>query len=206
MIDLYTFTTSNGQRVSVMLEATGLPYRTHKIDLSKGEQKKPEFLKINPAGQIPAIVDHGGPGGAPITLTQSAAIMVYLAERSGRFLPTEATARLRTLEAFMNVMTDMAPASSAIFYMSQATNPSNDQVMAFCRNRFLGMMAQADRRLGENEFLAGKDLSIADLALYPTAAGRKAIIEEAPGLANLKAWMSAMAARPDVAKGMAVPA
>ncbi|MCL6607716.1 MAG: glutathione S-transferase N-terminal domain-containing protein [Geminicoccaceae bacterium] len=105
MIDLYTAATSNGQRASIMLEATGLPYRAHKVDLAGGAQRGAEFLKINPAGQIPVIVDHGGPGGAPLTLTQSGAIMLYLAERSGRFLPSEGRKRAAVLAAFVQVMT-----------------------------------------------------------------------------------------------------
>lgn len=205
MIDLYTAGTSNGQRASVMLEATGLPYRAHRIDLASGAQRSADFLKINPAGQIPVIVDHGAPGGRPLTLTQSAAIMLYLAERSGRFLPTEPVQRAHALEAFAQVMTDVAPASSALFYMSKATAEPNAEVMAYCRTRFLGMLAQVDRRLAKHPWLAGEEISVADLALYPTLAGRKAILDEAPGLSDLRRWTQTMALRPDVARGMAVP-
>lgn len=205
MIDLYTAGTSNGQRASVMLEATGLPYRAHKVDLAAGAQRSPEFLRINPAGQIPVIVDHGGPGGRPITVAQSGAIILYLAERSGRFLPSEAVQRARVLEAFMQVMTDVAPASSALFYMAKATEPPNPEVMAYCKNRLLGMLAQIDRRLSRHAWLAGEEISIADFALYPTVAGRQAIIDEAPGLSDLRRWSQTMATRPDVARGMAVP-
>lgn len=205
MIDLYTAATSNGQRASVMLEATGLPYRAHKVDLATGAQRSAEFLRLNPAGQIPVIVDHGGPGGKPITVAQSGAIVLYLAERSGRFLPTEPVQRTRVLEAFMQVMTDVAPASAALFYVSKATEPPNPDVMAYCKNRFLSMLALVDRRLSRHPWLAGEEISIADFALYPTVAARKAILEEATGLSDLRRWAETMALRPDVARGMAVP-
>ncbi|MCS6781349.1 MAG: glutathione S-transferase N-terminal domain-containing protein [Geminicoccaceae bacterium] len=206
MIDLYTAATSNGQRASIMLEATGLPYRAHKVDLASGEQRAAAFLRLNPAGQIPVIVDHGGPGGAPLAIAQSGAIMLYLAERSGRFLPSEGRKRAAVLEAFMQVLTDVAPASAALFYMSKATEPPHPEVMAFCKNRFLSMLAQVDRRLARHPWLAGEEISIADFALYPTVAARKAILEEAQGLSDLQRWAQTMAARPDVARGMAVPA
>lgn len=206
MIDLYTAATSNGQRARLMLEATGLPYRLHWIDLASGVQRSPEFLKINPAGQIPVVIDHGGPGGKPLTVTQSGAILLYLAERSGRFLPSEPVHRAQVLEAFMQVMTDVAPASSALFYMSKATAEPNAEVMAYCRNRFLEMLVPIDRRLAGQPWLAGEEISIADLALYPTVAGRKAILDEAPGLSDLRRWAETMALRPDVARAMAVPA
>lgn len=205
MIDLYTAGTSNGQRASVMLEATGLPYRAHKVDLASGAQRGPEFLKINPAGQIPVIVDHGGAGGHPLTVAQSGAIMLYLAERSGSFLPSDPVQRARVLEAFMQVMTDVAPASSALFYMAKATEPANPEVMAYCKTRFLSMLAPVDRRLARHPWVAGEEISIADFALYPTVAGRKAILDEAPGLSDLRRWAQTMALRPDVARGMAVP-
>lgn len=89
MIDLYTFNTSNGQRASIGLEEAGLPYRAHKIDLAKGEQKNPEFLKINPAGRIPALVDSDGPDGKPLMLAQSGAILLYAADKSGRLMPQD---------------------------------------------------------------------------------------------------------------------
>ncbi len=205
MIDLYTAATSNGQRASIMLEATGLPYRVHGVDLASGAQRDPVFLRINPAGQIPVIVDHGAPGGQPLTVAQSGAILLYLAERSGRFVPAEPVARARVLEAFMQVMTDVAPASAALFYMAKATEPPHPEVMAFCKNRFVSLLTLVDRRLARHPWLAGEEISIADFALYPTVAARQAILDEAPGLSDLRRWMRTMALRPDVARGMAVP-
>ncbi|MCS7268881.1 MAG: glutathione S-transferase N-terminal domain-containing protein [Geminicoccaceae bacterium] len=205
MIDLYTAATSNGQRASIMLEATGLPYRAHKVDLAAGEQRKAEFLRLNPAGQIPVIVDHGGPGGRPLVLAQSGAILIYLAERSGRFLPTDQRKRAQVLEAFMQVMTDIAPASADLFYMAKATEPPHPEVMAYCKNRFLSLLSLADRRLARHPWLAGEEISIADFALYPTVAARQAILDEAEGLSDLRRWARTMAARPDVSRGMAVP-
>lgn len=205
MIDLYTAATSNGYRASIMLEATGLPYRVHKVDLAAGEQRRAEFLRLNPAGQIPVIVDHGGPEGRPLVVAQSGAILIYLAERSGRFLPTEPRKRAAVLEAFMQVMTDIAPASANLFYMAQATQPPHPAIMDFCKKRFLAMLSLADRRLARHPWLAGDEISIADFALYPTVAARQEILKEAEGLSDLRRWAQTMAARPDVARGMAVP-
>jgi GST-like protein len=124
MIDFYTFATANGHRVAVALEETGVPYTVHKVDLQKGEQKRPEFLAINPTGRIPAIVDRDGPGGKPLVLTQSFAILVYLAERGGGLLPTDPRSRARCLEWLMFVITDVsAPIGQAFFLNRLAKEP-----------------------------------------------------------------------------------
>ena len=118
MIDFYTFATSNGQRAAILLEECALPYRMHWIDLMKGEQHAAEFLKVNPAGAIPVIVDADGPGGKPLTLSQSGAIVIYLAEKAGRFIPADAVRRLIALQWLLQATTDAARASSAIFLVS----------------------------------------------------------------------------------------
>jgi len=204
MIDLYTFPSSNGQRASIVLEACRVPYRVHTVDLRKGEQKSPEFLRINPAGTIPVIVDPDGPGGRPLTLSQSGAIMIYLAEKSGQMLPTPGAARIETLRWLMATMTDLAPASAAIFLTSLAAEPPPGEIVAFWEQRFLSLLQTFDAQLGTREYLAG-ELTIADLALYPTAVGRKSLIDASQGLAHLKRWMAVMAAMPEVQRGMAVP-
>src|SRR6187455_1063486 len=105
MIDFYTAQTSNGQRAAIMLEECGLAYKLHKVDLQGGEQRKPEFLAVNPDGAIPAIVDHDGPGGKRLALAQSAAIVLYLAEKTGRFLPGDAGRRAQALQWLMQATT-----------------------------------------------------------------------------------------------------
>jgi GST-like protein len=191
MIDLYTYSTSNGQRVSIMLEECGLQYRPHKIDLNKGEQKSPDFLKINPQGQIPVIVDHDRPGGKPLTLCQSGAIMLYLAEKSGKHMPRDATRRALAQQWFMQVMTDVASSSAALFVVTNVLLESTASVRRFFEQRLIGHFSNCNRRLGESEFLAG-ETSIADFALYPT-------------VPYLVRWASAIAARPGVRRGMMVP-
>lgn len=205
MIDLYTYGTANGQRASVMLELCGLPYRAHKVDLSKGEQKTSGFLAINPTGAIPAIVDPDGPDGGPLALSQSGAIILYLAEKTGRFLPEGGTAGAQALQWFVAVMTDAAPASSYIFYTGQTEPAPDPQIVTHMERRFLAMVGNLDRRLAEVPYLAGEELSIADIALYPTVATRKGLIERAEGLESVKRWAETVAAMPEVQRGMAVP-
>jgi len=131
MIDLYTFSTSNGQRAAIILEECGLPFRLHRIDLTKGEHKTPEFLNINPAGAIPAIVDPDGPGGAPLKLSQSGAIMLYAAQKAGRFLPLDPLRRALALQWLLFAVTDVARASTSIFLCSTIVPEKSPANVAF---------------------------------------------------------------------------
>ncbi|MBI3452807.1 MAG: glutathione S-transferase N-terminal domain-containing protein [Rhodospirillales bacterium] len=200
MIDLYTAGTGNGRRASVMLEECGLPYVVHRVDLVSGESKTPAFLTLNPMGVIPVIVDKDGPGGKPLTLAQSGAIALYLAEKTGKFLPADLARRAPVLQWFMHVMSDQQPTSSAIFYTSSLPDKPASAIAKF-ETRLTDFLRFVDKRLGEVEYLAG-ELSVADFALYPLAAGRQALIDKVGGLDNLKRWTKALAARPGVARGM----
>lgn len=200
MIDFYAAATSNGQRVAITLEELALPYRIHKLDLSKGEQKKPEYLAINPAGMIPAIVDHDGPGGKPLKLAQSGAIVMYLAEKTGELLPTDAARRAVARQWLMQACSDCAGASSAIFLSSNMAPEKSPVNIEFFENRLLRFFRDADTRLQGRDFLAD-ELSIGDIALYPIYAARKAVADRSGDLQNLTRWGVAMAARPAVAKG-----
>lgn len=200
MYHLYMAPTGNGRRAAVMLEECGLPYTVHKVDLAKGDQKKPEFLALNPQGTIPVLVEDSG--GKKTALAQSGAILLHLAEKTGKFLPKDPAARAETLQWFMAAQSDAAPASSAIFYASSALpdkTPSNTQ---FYEGRFLNLMNVFDRRLGEKAYLAGAEPTIADLALISVVAGRQELIDKAAGLDNLKKWAAKMKARPGVAKAL----
>lgn len=201
MIELYLAPTANGLRAAVALEECGLAYTPHKIDLTKGEHRAAEFLKLNPAAQIPVIVDQDGPGGKPLTLSQSGAIILYCAEKSGKFLPKDPARRVLALQWFMQAATDVAPASSAIFHLEMVAPEKNEAITNHFRKRLLNFFAVCDARLAGNEYLAG-ELSIADFQLYPNYFARKALIDGAGGFANLHRWGAAMAARPGVAKGM----
>lgn len=203
MIDFYTAATSNGQRVAITLEELGLPYTAHKLSLANGDQKKPEYLAINPAGMIPAIVDHDGPGGKPFSLAQSGAIVMYLAEKTGKLLPTDAARRAVARQWLMQACADCAGASSAIFLSNGMVPDKSPANVAFFETRLLRFFGDIDARLNGRDFLAD-EFSIADLALYPIYAARKGLAERAGGLPNLARWGAMMAARPAIVKGMAV--
>jgi GST-like protein len=201
VIDLYLAPTANGLRASVALDECGLAYRPNKIDLAKGEQRTPEFLKLNPAAQIPVIVDHDGPGGKPLTLAQSAAIILYCAEKSGKFLPKDAARRALVLQWMMQAATDVAPTSGAIFQLEMVAPEKNEAITGHFKKRLLNLLAVCDGQLAKHEYLAG-EISVADLMLYPNYALRKPLIDAAGGYVNLHRWGAAMAARPGVQKGM----
>ncbi len=200
MIDLYTWTTGNGLRAAVALAESGLEYRVHKVDLSKGEQKSPEYAKINPTGAIPAIVDSEGPEGKPVALAQSGAILLYIAEKSGKFIPKDPMRRAQAYQWFMQACSDVAGGSGTLF---QSENTAPDKSIAnidFFRKRLLASFVHVDRQLAGRDFIAG-ELSIADLALYPPYAQRKALL---PELKNLARWAEKLAERPAIKKGMSL--
>jgi GST-like protein len=200
VIDFYTWDTSNGQRAAIMLEECGLPYTLHKVDLTAGEQRKPAYLAINPAGAIPALVDSDGPGG-PITITQSGAMLTYLADKTGRFVPGDARRRAAALQWVFQAPTDTAASSMMIFVLSRLAPEKSQANVAFCEERALRHLRVADARLADREFLAG-ELTIADFALYPLAVVRRPLIDRAGDLPHLVRWADALGARPGVARGM----
>jgi GST-like protein len=204
MIDLYTFASSNGQRAAIALEEGGLAYRVHKIDLAKGEQKNPAYLKINPAGAIPVLVDADGPGGRTVTLAQSCAILLYVAEKAGRFVPADPVRRATALQWLLFVASDLAPTGGMMFQLATFAPEKSQANVEWLQQRLLGYLRLCDERLKGRDYLAD-ELSVADFALYPIVAFRKELIEQTGGLADLKRWAAAMAARPGVQRGMAVP-
>ena len=201
MIDLYAWQTSNCQRVAILLEECGLAYRVRKVDLFKGEQQSPEFLKLNPAAAVPVIVDSDGPGGKPLTLTQSGAIDVYLAEKSGKFLPKDPLARVHTMQWLMFTLSDCAAASMGVFLLSVVSPDKSPPNVSFFEQRLLRMLRVADGQLAGRSHLAD-ELTIADFALYPIYVARKALVDANGGLANLERWSGTIAARPAVVRGM----
>jgi GST-like protein len=204
MIDLYTAGTANGHRAAIALEESGLPYRAHKLNLQAGDQRKPEYLKINPAAAIPAIVDQDGPGGKPLTLSQSGAILLYVAEKAGgKLLPKDPARRALAMQWFMQACSDCAGTSGAIFQLSANAPEKVAANVEFFEQRLMSFLRAADERLAGREYLAD-EFSVADHALYPIVATRKPLIEKHGGLPNLAAWAAGMAARPGVAKGMQV--
>jgi GSH-dependent disulfide-bond oxidoreductase len=201
MIDFYTAQTSNGQRAAIMLEECELAYTVHKVDLQAGQNRAPEFLAVNPAGAIPAIVDHDGPGGKRLALAQSGAILLYLAEKTGRFLPKDATRRAQAVQWMLQATTDVAAASAGIFVLSNFAPDKSEANVAFFEERTLKYLRAADQRLADRPYLA-EELSVADFALYPLCVVRRPLIDRVGDLKNLVRWADELGTRPGVQRGM----
>jgi GSH-dependent disulfide-bond oxidoreductase len=200
MIDFYTFTTPNGRKVSIMLEEVGLPYTSHVIDIRKGDQFTPEFVAINPNSKIPAIVDHDN----GLAVFESGAILIYLAEKAGQFLPTETKARFQVLEWLMLQMGSIGPMFGQLNHFRTYAPEHIPYAIHRYETETLRLYSVLDQQLAVHEFVCG-DYSIADMAIYPWVA-----IYEFQGLTldqhpNLRRWVETIAQRPAVQKGMAVP-
>ena len=202
MIDLYAAGTSNGMRARIGLEECGLAYTFHPIDLTKGEQKSPSFLAMNPNGQIPVIVDSEGPGGKPVTISQSVAVLLYCAEKSGKFLPKDPASRPAFWQALMSAASDMSGMITAIFALSRSKEQNSAAVDTF-KSMWSGYMKVWNDRLGGQRYAAGAEVTVADFALYGVVARMKiaqpALLE---GYANVARWSGEMAARPAVQRAM----
>jgi GST-like protein len=206
MIDLYYWPTPNGHKVTIFLEETGLEYRIVPINIRKGEQFAPEFLKISPNNRMPAIVDTDGPGGKPFSLFESGAILLYLAEKTGKLMPSETRARYRVIEWLMFQMANVGPMLGQAGHFRNAAPEKIPYAIERYTNESRRLFNVLDRRLAEVPFVAG-DYSIADIATYPwIVAALKAQPEQLDTRPNLKRWIDALAARPAVQKGMAVMA
>jgi len=203
MIDLYTAGTANGHRAAIALEESGLAYRAHKLDFKAGDTRKPEYLAINKAGAIPAIVDDEGPGGAKIILAQSGAILLYLAEKTGKLMPTDPVRRAAALQWMMHACSDVAVGAGVMFQYSMFAPDKTPANNDYFEKRLVNALKPCDAQLEGREFLAD-EYSLADIALYPVYAVRKAIIEKHAQLPNLARWADAVGRRPAVAKGMTV--
>lgn len=200
MIDLYFAPTTNGRRAAIMLAKSGLPFTVHPVSFAR---KPPALLSRNPAGTIPVIEDADGPGGRPIVVVQSGAIVLYLAEKIGRFIPTEPIARLVALQRFMLACSDVAAMSSAIYATANDLPEPSARNVSFYEDRLLALFKVVDGYLQDRDYLAG-DISIADFAMYPVFFQRRAVADRAGGLARLTRWGDAMAARPAVTRAMAL--
>ena len=204
-IELYAFDTPNGRKISVALEEMGLPYDVHVIDIGKGEQNDPAFLKISPNNKIPAIVDPDGPGSRPISVFESGAILLYLGEKTGRFLPADLAARVPVLEWLMFQMGGFGPMPGQVHHFIGLTDETErryglKRYMDETR-RLYGVM---DRRLAGNEFFAGADLSIADFAILGWVWRHAKHQVDLADFANVQRWYQALMARPAVMRGFAV--
>jgi GSH-dependent disulfide-bond oxidoreductase len=201
MIDLYAAGTSNGMRARIALEECGLPYTLKFVDLAKGENKTPQFLAMNPNGQIPVIVDHDGPGGKPLTLSQSTAILIYAAEKSGKFMPKDPAARAAMLQALMSASTDVTPVFGA-YFGAKNKEPDSPLTQMF-KDRVRALFQVWDGALGKSKYCAGDEVTVADLSLYAGYARIKGAAPDAvEGMPNLTRWAEAMAARPAIQRAL----
>jgi GSH-dependent disulfide-bond oxidoreductase len=201
MIDLYAAGTSNGIRARIALEECGLPYTLKFVDLSKGENKTPQFLALNPNGQIPVIVDHEGPGGKPLTLSQSTAILLYCAEKSGKFLPKDPALRAAMLQALMSASTDITPVFGA--YFGAKNKDAASPVTQMFKDRVRALFQVWDGLLAKSKYCAGSELTVADLSLYAGYARVKGAAPDAvEGMTNVTRWADEMTARPAIQRAL----
>jgi GSH-dependent disulfide-bond oxidoreductase len=204
MIDLYAAGTSNGMRARIALEECGLKYNWHPIDLTKGEHKTPHFLALNPNGQIPVIVDNEGPGGKPITMSQSSAIMVYCAEKTGKFIPKDPVKKAAMLEAYMSASTDITPTFGAVNTVVRSKEPHAPTAEMF-KQRLKGYFKVWNDLLAKRKYAAGDELSIADLSLYAGYWRTKGALPElVSGMANLERWAGELGARPGIQRALKI--
>lgn len=198
MIDLYAAGTSNGVRARIALEECGLAYNFHAVDLAKGAHKTPEHLALHPFGMIPAIVDHDGPGGKPLTLYQSSAILVYAAEKSGKFIPKDPAERAAMWQALMGGSTDVTPLFGVVNGLVRAKEPHAPSVQAY-KDRLRALFQVWDGLLGKSKYAAGGEVTIADFSLYAGYWRTKGAFPEiVAGFPNLERWAGEMAARPAI--------
>ncbi len=201
MIDLYTAGTPNGYKASVLLEELALPYTLHALDLSKNQQKEPAFLQINPNGRIPAIVDRDNDD---FCVFESGAILIYLAEKCGRFMPQDVKGRSRVIQWLMFQMGGVGPmmgqANVFFRYFPEKIQPAIDRY----QNESRRLLSVLDTRLGQSEYLAG-EYSIADIANWCWARTHSWSGVSIEGLDHLQRWLDAIAARPAVQRGINVP-
>ncbi|CAA6606366.1 putative S-transferase [Rhodospirillaceae bacterium LM-1] len=203
MIDFYSWATPNGRKISIALEEMGLPYRLHKVDITKGEQFSPEFLALNPNNKIPVIQDQDGPDGQPITVFESGAILIYLAEKTGQFLPQDRRGRTLALQWLMFQMGGLGPMlgqTHHFLHFAPEKVPYGIERYKSETKRLYGVL---NKRLGEAAFMAG-DYSIADMAAYPWIAAHPRQEIDIGEFPNVARWLSAIGARPAVIKGIAV--
>lgn len=205
MIDLYFWATPNGKKVSVMLEELALPYQVFPVNIGRGDQFKPEFLAISPNNRIPAIVDHEpADGGAPISVFESGAILLYLADKTGKLIPRDVRGRTQVLEWLMWQMGGIGPmfgqANHFVAYAPEKIPYAIDRYV----NEVKRLLRVLDTRLAGRAFVAG-DYSIADIASMPwVVSARDRLIKDQFAYPNVVRWLETILARPAVARGMAV--
>jgi GSH-dependent disulfide-bond oxidoreductase len=212
-LQLYSLPTPNGVKVAIMLEETGLPYEVHRVDFASEDQLSPEFLSLNPNNKIPAILDPDGPGGKPLALFESGAILYYLAEKTGQFIPSDPAGRYRTLQWVMFQVGGVGPMLGQLGFFHRFAGREyedkrpRDRYVAEAK-RLLGVL---ERELSRHAWIAGDDYSIADIATFPWIRGLVGFYDagDLVGFGDFPAVgaaLEAFVARPAVARGLEIPA
>jgi GSH-dependent disulfide-bond oxidoreductase len=205
MIDLYAMGSPNVVKIYIALEEMGLPYTVHPVDVFGEEQFRPEFLRLNPVAKVPVITDHDGPGGKPCTLFESGAILLYLAEKTGQFLPNDPIARFEAIEWMMVQMTLVGPMFGQYVHFMRFAPKGNDYALDRYRTQARRALEILDKRLATAPFLGGNSYSIADIATWPWARTVGALLGK-PAEADypkLMAWVATIGERPAVARALA---
>ncbi len=211
-IQLYSLATPNGVKVSIMLEETGLPYEVHRVDITDGQSHTPEFLSLNPNGKIPAMIDPDGPGGAPLALFESGAILLYLADKTGRFIATDPALRWETIQWLFFQMASIGPMFGQLGYFHKFAGREMDDKRPLRRyvaesRRLLGVL---DAQLDGRDWLLGEDYSIADIATIGWVHNLITFYEardlvEYDGYARVVDWLERALERPAVRRGLQIP-
>jgi len=203
MIDLYTAATPNGQKIHIMLEETGLEYTEHYVSIDKGEQFAPDFLKISPNNKIPAIIDHDGPDGETVSVFESGCILLYLAEKTGRFLPDAPMARIETLEWLFWQMGGFGPMLGQAHHFRAYAPERFDYAYDRYSNEAKRLYQVLDGRLEAREFVAAGEYTIADMAIFPWCRlhGRQG--QDLADYPNVRRWFNTISERPAVVRDMA---
>lgn len=213
MIEVYGMSSPNVVKITIMLEELGLPYRAHHVNVFAGEQHTPQFLKISPNNKVPVIVDADGPGGAPLPVFESGAILIYLAEKTGRLLPAAGAPRISVLEWLMVQLTCVGPMFGQLVHFTRYAPAGNEYSLQRYTSEVRRIFGVLERRLAGSPFLGGQEYSIADVATWPwirtacmiypwltPGAASGAALSEWPALAR---WFALVGARPALARGVA---
>jgi GST-like protein len=204
MIDLYTWPTPNGHKVHIMLEELELPYNVIPINIGKGDQFEPEFLKISPNNKMPAMVDPDGPGGEPIAIFESAAILLYLAEKTGNLMPQDMRGRYRVMQWLMFQMGSVGPMLGQAHHFRGYAQENLQYAVDRYTNETGRIYNVIDNRLKESPWIAGDDYTIADIAIFPWLRSYERQGQDLNEFPNLKKWFETIEARPAVVRGVAV--
>jgi GSH-dependent disulfide-bond oxidoreductase len=204
MIDFYALTSPNVQKTYIMLEECGLPYKEHFVDVWKGEQYNPDYIKINPNSKIPAIVDHDGPGGKPITIFESGAILLYLAEKTGKFMPKDMAKKYEVMQWLMVQLTGVGPMFGQWTHFKMfAPKTGNDYSVGRYNSELKRLYSVLEKRLGQAKYLGGDEYSVADIATFPWTRQHDAQGVKWDDHPNLARWFKSIEERPAVKAALA---